>query len=91
MSNTIRFRVDDMTCGHCVRTITAAIQASDPRAEVEIDLAIRQVRVVSGTASADQLSRSITAAGYTPVAVNDAPTPVTGDSKAARHGDCRCC
>lgn len=58
MSNTIRFRVDDMTCGHCVRTITAAIQATDPRAEVEIDLATRLVQVDSAV-DASQLRRSI--------------------------------
>lgn len=91
LSNTIRFRVDDMTCGHCVRTITAAIQATDPRAEVAVDLATRQVRVDAATATADQLRQSIAAAGYTPVAVSDAPTPQAPDVKAARRGACGCC
>lgn len=91
MSNTIRFRVDDMTCGHCVRTITAAIQATDPRAEVEIDLATRLVQVDSATVDASQLRRSIATAGYTPVAVSDAPTPQAPDVKAARRGACGCC
>ncbi|WP_241485531.1 heavy-metal-associated domain-containing protein, partial [Xanthomonas euvesicatoria] len=27
-----------MTCGHCVRTVTQAIQAVDPHAQVDVDL-----------------------------------------------------
>ena len=33
------FRVDDMTCGHCVSTITRAIRGADRDAKVTIDLA----------------------------------------------------
>jgi copper chaperone len=32
------FRVNDMTCGHCVSTITKAIKATDKDAKVTIDL-----------------------------------------------------
>ena len=30
--------VEGMTCGHCVRTVTQAIQAVDPHALVDVDL-----------------------------------------------------
>ncbi|WP_295636969.1 hypothetical protein [uncultured Methylibium sp.] len=45
----------------------------------------------AATATADQLRQSIAAAGYTPVAVSDAPTPQAPDVKAARRGACGCC
>lgn len=39
----IAFEVNDMTCGHCVSTITKALQAVDKDAKVDIDLARRLV------------------------------------------------
>ena len=41
------FTVEGMTCGHCVKAVTRAIQTLDPDARVEVDLAQRQVRVQS--------------------------------------------
>lgn len=38
-SPTITLKVEGMTCGHCVKAVTAAIQAKDPDAKVEVDLA----------------------------------------------------
>ncbi|NUZ08523.1 heavy-metal-associated domain-containing protein [Piscinibacter koreensis] len=35
----IAFQVNDMTCGHCVSTITKAVRAVDKQASVSIDLA----------------------------------------------------
>lgn len=36
---TITLNVTGMTCGHCVKAVTAAIQAKDPTAKVVVDLA----------------------------------------------------
>jgi len=58
-----RFQVPEMSCGHCVRAITAAVQARDPAARVEIDLADRKV-AVSSTLAPAELAAAITAAGY---------------------------
>lgn len=41
------FSVKGMSCGHCVRAISQAIQARDPAAEVQVDLAGGEVRVAS--------------------------------------------
>ncbi len=41
------FDVQGMTCGHCVRAVTRAIQDADPQARVEIDLPARQAKVDS--------------------------------------------
>lgn len=57
------FHVPDMTCGHCVRKVTQAVQSIDTTAKVEADLATRSIGVVS-TASAASLSAAIAAAGY---------------------------
>ncbi|CAN5298315.1 hypothetical protein BH09PSE6_BH09PSE6_14170 [soil metagenome] len=62
----IAFRVEDMSCNHCVGSIRAAIEAADAQAQVDIDLAHHLVRVDPHSASAEQLHQAITAAGYTP-------------------------
>lgn len=63
----LTFQVKDMTCGHCVATITKAVQAVDAGAEVETDLATHEVRVESGMAGA-VIEAAIRDAGYTPEA-----------------------
>lgn len=44
----ITLQVEGMSCGHCVRAVTEAIRALDPRAEVAIDLATGTVRAETG-------------------------------------------
>ena len=63
----IELKVPDMTCGHCVSTITKAVQQLDPGARVEIALADHRVRVES-KASKEDLLLCIAEAGYTPQA-----------------------
>ena len=63
------FRVDDMTCGHCVSTITKALKATDKDAKVAIDLASHRVQVEPASAEAEELAEAIKDAGYTPVPV----------------------
>lgn len=41
------FNVKGMTCGHCVRAVTRAIQEQDANAKVEVDLAQGKVIVDS--------------------------------------------
>ena len=41
----IELTVSDMTCGHCVSAVTKALQAVDPQANVDVDLATKRVRV----------------------------------------------
>lgn len=60
-------RVDDMSCGHCVATITKAVQAKWPSAEVQADLAGRTISALGLAPDAD-LAAAIREAGYTPVA-----------------------
>lgn len=80
------FRVDDMTCGHCVSTITKAIRGADRDARVTIDLARHLVMVEPTEADAQALSDAIAEAGYTPVPVQAATVVAT----AAGSGCCGC-
>jgi len=57
------FKVQGMTCGHCVRAVTGALQGVDPQARVEVDLAAKEVRVES-EAGAQALIEAIREEGY---------------------------
>jgi copper chaperone len=65
----IAFEVNDMTCGHCVSTITKAVKGADKDAKVNIDLARHRVEIEPRAAGAQELSEAIKEAGYTPVPV----------------------
>lgn len=85
-SQMITFEVQDMTCGHCVGSITRAIQLLDPGAQVQIDLTTHRVRIAPTRADASQLGDAIQRAGYTPVAVGgEAPAP---DAPPPRRACC---
>lgn len=80
----IAFDIQDMTCGHCVATITRAVAAVDERAALRFDLPAHRVEIESGTASVEALSQSIQDAGYTPVAASAIPAAVR------KKGGCCC-
>ncbi|AKA84280.1 copper resistance protein CopZ [Pseudomonas synxantha] len=58
------FSVEGMTCGHCVRAVTQAVQSQDPAASVEVDLGAKEVRVASSL-PADKVIELIIDEGYT--------------------------
>ncbi len=58
-----QFTVPDMTCGHCVSTITQAVQQAVPGARVTADLAAHRVTVDNAPA-ADPVRAAIEQAGY---------------------------
>lgn len=59
----LEFKVTDMSCNHCVQTITKAALAVDPQAKVNIDLHSKTVQIASATA-ADTFRQAIMDAGY---------------------------
>ena len=61
----LTFQIPNMTCGHCVRTVTQAVQAADPAATVQADLATHQV-TVDTSASRDAVAAQLAQAGYEP-------------------------
>ncbi|MBB6054307.1 heavy-metal-associated domain-containing protein [Tolumonas osonensis] len=57
--------VPDMTCQHCVATITRLIQQADPQAQLQIDLGQHKV-AVDGKLNSAELIGLLEDAGYTP-------------------------
>ncbi len=54
-----------MTCGHCVKAVTQAIQALDPAAKVEVVLAEGLVRAET-TLSPTVIAAALAEEGYRP-------------------------
>jgi copper chaperone len=61
----MKFRIDNMTCDGCVRSVTKAIQSVDPQAKVDIDLKTKVVRVTSNAAEAT-VAAMLKDVGYPP-------------------------
>ena len=61
----LRYQVNDMSCGHCVQAITAAVKAVDPAAQVAIDLPSKSLEVAT-TAADSAVRDAIREAGYAP-------------------------
>lgn len=80
----LRYAVQDMTCGHCVQTITQALTELDPHAGVVIDLAAKTVDVTT-QASPEAVATVIGEAGYTPVRMGETVAP---GAKASCCGHC---
>ncbi len=58
-----QFNVSGMTCQHCIRAVTQAVQGIDPAASVQIDLATGHL-AAGTTASAAAIIAAIEAEGY---------------------------
>ena len=61
-----RFQVEDMSCGHCEKTIREALREAMPDATFAIDLPGHTVEVQGPAAEAEEAIRE---AGYTPVRI----------------------
>lgn len=61
----LSFELPDMTCGHCVKAVTQAVQQADPSARVTIDLPTHRLEVDTQLPQ-QQLAAVLTEAGYTP-------------------------
>lgn len=59
----LRFKVADMTCGHCASVIDRAVKSVDPQAEISADIRNGEVTVRSSADEA-QISDVIRLAGY---------------------------
>ena len=58
-----QFEVQGMTCGHCERAVTSAIQQLDPQAQVRIDRSQNRVDVDSSQPR-EALAAAIAEEGY---------------------------
>ena len=63
----LEFNIPNMTCGHCVRAVTEAVQALDAQAAVHIDLPTQRLQVTSSAPRAAVVA-ALLEAGYAPAA-----------------------
>ncbi|PAU65147.1 copper resistance protein CopZ [Pseudomonas sp. PIC25] len=56
-------KVQGMSCGHCVKAITEAVQSRDQAADVQVDLGAGEVRVASRL-PLEELIETIREEGY---------------------------
>ena len=59
----LTLKVEGMSCGHCVRAVTEAVQEVAPGVQVQVDLAGGLVRV-DGPAPPEAVAHAIEEAGY---------------------------
>jgi copper chaperone len=59
----LSLKVSGMTCGGCINAVTRAIQAQDPQAKVQVDLASQTVNLET-TLSEPKASQLIAEAGF---------------------------
>jgi copper chaperone len=63
----IELVLKDITCTHCEKSVTQAVQQADPSARIEIDLDHQIARIESAMSLSDVIA-VLTEAGYPPSA-----------------------
>ncbi len=61
----IEFTLPTMTCGHCVKTVTATVHRVDAGAQVSIDLTTHKVQIESPQ-PAPAFAAALAEEGYSP-------------------------
>lgn len=61
----LELKISVMSCGHCARAITEAVQAVDPQARVQVDLPSKTARIES-SADTSAITAALADAGYPP-------------------------
>ncbi len=59
----IEFVLPDLSCGHCVKAVTRAVQGVDAQAQVAVELEARRVRIQSQQPAA-RFRQALVDAGY---------------------------
>lgn len=86
--STIELNVQDMTCGACVRHVTAALSPLPGVEAVEVDLQAGRVRV-SGTPDNAAMIAALDEAGYPAQLASPASAPTAGKTGGC-GGGCGC-
>ena len=84
----MRFQVENMSCGHCITTITRALKALDPAAEVAVDLAAGTVDV-QGRMAAAQAAAAMAGEDYPATLLADDDALGGKGDKVSCCGGCR--
>lgn len=59
----IELTLPDMTCGHCVKSVTGTVQKLDANAQVQCDLATHTVRIET-TQAPEAVRQALAEEGY---------------------------
>jgi copper chaperone len=59
----LTLNIPNISCGHCARAITEAIEQIAPHAKVEVDIAARRV-VIEGEVELARVQERLAAEGY---------------------------
>ncbi len=59
----LKFKVTGMTCGHCMKAVTEAVQSVAPQAQVAINLETKEVGI-TGDTDPIVVSAAIAGEGY---------------------------
>lgn len=59
----MELKVESMSCGGCAASVTKAVKQADPKANVEVDLPTKKVRIETGEARAT-IVQALAKAGY---------------------------
>ena len=59
----MEFEVKDMSCGHCVMSVTKAVKSVDAQAKVDVDLATKKVNVETAS-DRKVIADALAKAGY---------------------------
>lgn len=65
LENTLEMTLPGMTCGHCVKTVTATVQRVDPQARLQVDLPAHRVKIESASPR-EAFARALADEGYPP-------------------------
>jgi copper chaperone len=62
----LEFKVEGLTCGHCVKAVTEAVHAVAPQANVAVDLkeGLVKIEAKSATIQTEALIKAIEEEGY---------------------------
>jgi copper chaperone len=59
----LRYTIENMSCGHCVATVSKAVRGVDASAVVRADVAGRSLEIDTGVTS-EAIVAAVAAAGY---------------------------
>ena len=59
----LELKLPDMTCGHCVQSVTKTVRTLDPQAQVHADLATHLVQIETQV-DADKVKAALAEEGY---------------------------
>jgi len=60
----LRYRIANMTCGGCVKGVTATLREADPAARIDIALDRQEASITPATANAAQIEQALREAGW---------------------------